>query len=115
MVYHDSVNNLIGGRSFNPNIGGSFLDPVSTAHATGVFPNTANFAVGVTPGHGNADFLFCEFGYWNRILNDREVTYLYNYGRGRTYPFWDRRFVGSYRGHGNTITKHRNRVLGVSG
>jgi hypothetical protein len=42
---------------------------------------------GESYGYNPVDGLLDEIGVWNRRLNDDEISYLYNSGAGRTYPF----------------------------
>jgi hypothetical protein len=39
------------------------------------------------------DGKMAEFSVWNRLLTDREMTWLYNNGQGRTYPFDGRPYL----------------------
>lgn len=66
--------------------------PNTTAHATGIFNNTANFRVGhndnaldANPNYFNG--VLDEIGAYNADLSAGELTYLYNAGNGRTTPF----------------------------
>ena len=76
VVYHDSVNNLIG-ISVN---GGAFD---TTAHSTGIYNATSDFTIS-NPANvldGRVD----ELAFYGRMLTSGEISYLYNSGSGRTY------------------------------
>lgn len=116
MFFHDSVNNIIGVKSCKSILAGNtygILD--SAAHATGVFTGIRPFQIGAINAsagyYGNGKY--CEIGFWNRILTEQEFAYLWNNGRGRTFPFWDRRYREGIRGHVPMFGKRRNRILGV--
>ncbi len=47
---------------------------------------SGDFLIGGTPGSFVSGYID-EFGYWKRKLTSGEITYLYNNGAGRTYPF----------------------------
>lgn len=53
----------------------------------------------------------CETGFWKRVLTRQERAWLYNDGRGRTYPF-DRRLNGDSQ-LGRDSRERRNRVVGL--
>lgn len=79
---YDATTGLIG-LSFN---GGE----KSTAALSGTVQTASNdFYLGTIPGFGNyyMDGRLDEVGFWRRSLSLQEIKYLYNSGRGRTYPF----------------------------
>lgn len=72
---------------------------------------TANFYLGGFAAANNANGRMCEVGFWKRVLTQQERSWLYNNGRGRTYPF-DRRLNGDSQ-LGRDIRDGRNRILGM--
>lgn len=81
VVYHDSVNNLIGISVNN----GAFN---TTAHTTGVFNSTTAFQLGGrSSGPAYHNGRMDAVGFWKKVLSGAEITELYNAGAGRGYPF----------------------------
>ena len=81
VVYHDATNNLVG-------ISVNGLAP-TTAATTGTAGLTASlFYVGNREGAAPFpwDGKIDEMGVWRRVLTPTEINYLYNNGRGKTYP-----------------------------
>ena len=81
VVYHDSVNNLIGISVNN----GAFD---TTAHSTGSFDSTSPFELGRRDDAGATVYLngrMDETGFWKKMLTSQELTDLYNGGSGNTY------------------------------
>jgi len=82
VAYHDATNNLVG-------ISVNGAAP-TTAATTGTAASTASlFYAGGRQGgaalqymDGRAD----EVGVWRRVLTNAEIAYLYNNGKGKTYP-----------------------------
>jgi len=82
VAYHDATNNLVG-----ISINGA---TPTTAATTGTAASTASlFYAGGRQGgaalqymNGRAD----EVGVWRRVLSNAEIAYLYNNGKGKTYP-----------------------------
>jgi hypothetical protein len=79
---HDTVNNLLSISTDNGT-------PNTLAYALGVFDSTAPFTIGArgTAGADSFDGTLDECGIWDRVLTPAEITYLYNSGNGRTFPF----------------------------
>jgi hypothetical protein len=79
-VYHDADNDEIGIRV---NLGA--YDTQATAGA--MQAGTADFEVSVWDS-GSAAMVgrITQIGYWHRLLENQEHAWLYNYGRGRTWP-----------------------------
>lgn len=81
---HDATNDLM---TIEVNMGGE--DSQATGGALQA-AQTANFRVGDNAGATNfLDGRVCELGLWKRLLTKREKYWLYNGGRGRTFPFFD--------------------------
>lgn len=83
LVYHDSVNNVIGIQVDNGTA-------VTAAFSVGVNASTAVFTLGgnVTgPNDFSSDSYIDAVGWWRRILTAEEKTYLYNSGNGREFTF----------------------------
>lgn len=80
VVYHDSVNDLIG-IQINNGI-------AKTKATAGVAPTAGStrFFIGSSGSDGLTGYID-EVGYWKRLLTTAEKTYLYNSGGGRQYPF----------------------------
>jgi len=108
-AWHDSVANTINIRV---NMGG--VD--SAAHTTGIFDGTSALNIGRSP-FGAGTYLngrACEAGIWKgRILTTSEQLWLYNNGKGRTYPF-DGRYSPIVSPRANGLMKRRNRLTGVA-
>lgn len=84
VLYHDSVNNLIGISINN--------GTHATAECTGGCLDNATFPqkIGNRPGNigdynSGFDGMMDEIGIWKRMLTASEITWLYNAGAGRTY------------------------------
>lgn len=82
VAYHDATNNLVG-VSVN---GGA----PTTAATTGTAASTASLFY-VSGREGGSTFQYFdgkvdEYGVWRRVLSAAEIAYLYNNGRGKTYP-----------------------------
>lgn len=82
VAWHDSVNDLVGLQLNN----GTPATQATSGNAPAV--NTSRFYLGELqqvsrPLVGRQN----RFGYWKRLLTADERTYLYNSGRGRSYPF----------------------------
>jgi hypothetical protein len=59
----------------------------SAAFSSGVADSNGSLNIGGYAADGYFDGIIDEFGIWKRKLSDTEITYLYNAGAGRTYPF----------------------------
>lgn len=82
VAYHDAANNLVG-VSVN---GGA----PTTAATIGTAASTASLFY-VSGREGGSTFQYFdgkvdEYGVWRRVLSAAEIAYLYNNGRGKTYP-----------------------------
>lgn len=55
--------------------------------STGVYQSSLNLPVGKDAGGRDIQGVIDELGMWSRVLSSDEITYLYNSGTGRTYPF----------------------------
>lgn len=74
----DTVNIAVNNSLPNSVATGGALQAAGTADMNlGGFSGGANFVNG----------RICEVGFWKRILSTRERLWLYNKGRGRSYPF----------------------------
>jgi hypothetical protein len=82
VVIHDSTNNII---SIQTQAG----PPNTLAYTLGVFDSTGPFDIGGrgTAGSDGWDGAIDEAGLWDRVLTTTEISYLYNSGNGRTFPF----------------------------
>ncbi|HEX8774897.1 MAG TPA: LamG-like jellyroll fold domain-containing protein [Pyrinomonadaceae bacterium] len=81
IVWHDSVNNVIGIRVNNGTAN-------TTAHSGGVKDSTAPFIIGATAVPGAyLNGLVDAVGFWKKVPTDLEVTQLYNVGVGIEHPF----------------------------
>jgi hypothetical protein len=80
VLYHDSVNNLLG-----ISVNGETLITSATTGALGT--STADFRIGARQQTAPfyADGVFDSFGVWGRVLEQDDVTNLYNSGAGLTY------------------------------
>lgn len=63
----------------------------TTRSTTGTTWDNMGFRIGgstdTDSGTRNLDGVIDEFGIWDKVLTEVEVEELYNFGRGRTYPF----------------------------
>jgi hypothetical protein len=107
VMWHDSVGNTVNIVAIN---GG--VDSAATCGA--MITSTAPLAFGFTNiGATYLDGRLCEVGMWNRLLTAGERYWLYNYGRGRTYPF-DGRFSPAMLGrHPALVGPRRTREVGL--
>ena len=79
-VFYDAANDLFGGSIDNSEIQ---ADEFGDTFVTDTFAFKVHKLAGGTSMHGYTD----ELGFWKRLLTADELTYLYNSGAGRTYPF----------------------------
>lgn len=80
VVWHDSVNNLMG---ISVNDG----TPNTQAYSNGVFAGAGPFMVGADEASTTYfwDGLIDQVGFWKRVLTAAEITQLYNSGSGLSY------------------------------
>jgi len=82
VAYHDATNNLVG-----ISINGA---TPTTAATTGTAASTASlFYAGGRQGGAALQYMdgrTDEVGVWRRVLSNAEIAYLYNNGKGKTYP-----------------------------
>lgn len=104
--WHDSVNNT---KNVEVNL-------VSDSAATGGawITSTADLSIGSTGAPGNYfNGRICEVGFWKRMLTVQERWWLYDFGRGRTYPF-DGRFSPAMLGRNPALVgPRRTRDVGL--
>lgn len=107
-AWHDSVNDLIA-------ISSNLNTPVTAGHAGGLFDSANAFLVGASTPAAPALFWngrICEAAYWKRVLTQQERAWLYNDGRGRTWPF-DGRYSPAMLGRDKLGTVRRRRQTGL--
>jgi hypothetical protein len=80
IVWHDSVNNEIGGCVNDGT-------PVTAAHSAGVRDGTEVFNLGGSADLSHFDGLVGPCRFWKRVLTSGERTELYNAGAGRDYAY----------------------------
>lgn len=82
MIYcfHDSVNNLMGLSVNNGTV-------ESRAFTTGGFVSTEVFRIGWRDSGNVANAAIDQFAAFDKVLSASDLTYLYNAGAGRAYPF----------------------------
>jgi len=82
VVWHDSVADTL-----NIQINNGTVDSVS--YSSGIFDSTSAFAIGALFAPTSPFYLMDgridQVGFWKRVLNSTEKTFLYNSGNGRSY------------------------------
>jgi hypothetical protein len=71
-------------------INGAQQGSTQTCSSGTIFNSTASFGLGINgvqDGDGRLDGIIDEAGAWNQALTASEISYLYNSGAGRQYPF----------------------------
>lgn len=75
---------------------------------------TADFNLGGYSGGQFVNGRMAEVGFWKRVLTTQERLWLYNKGRGRSYPF-DGRFSPAMLGrHTYMVGPRRSRLVGIA-
>lgn len=79
--WHDATANTV-----NLSINAGTPDSQATGGALQA-AGTANFYLGGFAAANNVNGRICEVGFWKRVLTSRERLWLYNKGKGRSFPF----------------------------
>jgi hypothetical protein len=107
-AWHDATGNTL-------NIQTNLNTVNSTAHTTGSYDSTTTLLMGALGPAAPSLFMngqICQVGFWKRVLTAQEHAWLYNNGRGRTYPFVTTpQPDGLGRGIGSGV--RRNRSVGM--
>lgn len=109
-AWHDATGNTI-------NIQTNQLAAISAAHTTGSFDSTTALMIGAVVPSAPLSFwngAVCEVGFWKRLLTTQEHEWLYNFGKGRTYPF-ENSISPMMLGRAPGMMARRNRMTGVIG
>lgn len=82
VAWHDSINDTLNLQVDNDTLG-------STAYSSGVFVGTEDLRIGFGNAAGDTatNGRICGVGFWKRVLDASERTWLYKDGIGRLYPF----------------------------
>lgn len=107
--WHDADANTV-----NVAVNASASDATATTGALQA-AGTAPFSIGGNLAASNyMDGQIAEVGFWKRVLTTQERLWLYNKGRGRSYPF-DGRFSPAMLGrHTYMVGPRRSRLVGIA-